>query len=70
MADHNYQAQVKRLGVPDKYIGGTQAELWRECEYDQQAIAEQVQQMVRSKSSHNGLEQDTLTESLLYLIGC
>lgn len=50
MADHNYQAQVKRLGVPDKYIEhGTQAQLWRECEYDQQAIAEQVQQMVGVK---------------------
>lgn len=50
MADHNYQAQVKRLGVPDKYIEhGTQAELWRECEYDQQAIAEKVQQMVGVK---------------------
>ena len=50
MADHNYQVQVKRLGVPDKYIEhGTQAELWRECEYDQQAIIESVQQMVGVK---------------------
>lgn len=50
MADHNYQTQVMRLGVPDKYIEhGTQSELWRECEYDQQAIAEQVQQMVGVK---------------------
>lgn len=50
MADHNYQVHVKRLGVPDKYIEhGTQAELWRECEYDQQAIIESVQQMVGVK---------------------
>ena len=50
MADHRYQAQVKRLGVPDKYIEhGTQTELWRECEYDQQAIIESVQQMVGVK---------------------
>ena len=41
MADHNYQAQIKRLGIPDKYVEhGTQAELWRECDYDTQAIVE------------------------------
>ncbi|MBC8464289.1 MAG: 1-deoxy-D-xylulose-5-phosphate synthase [Bacteroidetes bacterium] len=50
MADHNYQAQVKRLGVPDAFIEhGTQKELWRECEYDAQAIQETVQQMVGVK---------------------
>ena len=50
MADHNYQAQIKRLGTPDKYVEhGTQAELWRECEYDVQAIVETVQQIVGVK---------------------
>ncbi len=50
MADHNYQAQIKRLGIPDKYIEhGTQAELWRECDYDTQAIVETVQQIVGIK---------------------
>ena len=50
MADHNYQAQIKRLGIPDKYVEhGTQAELWRECEYDVQAIVENVQQIVGVK---------------------
>ena len=50
MADHNYQAQIKRLGIPDKYVEhGTQAELWRECEYDVQAIVETVQQIVGVK---------------------
>jgi 1-deoxy-D-xylulose-5-phosphate synthase len=50
MADHNYQAQVKRLGVPDKFVDhGSQKELWRECEYDAQAIKETVQQMVGIK---------------------
>lgn len=50
MADHNYSAQVKRLGVPDEYIEhGTQAELWRECNYDKQAVVETVQQMVGVK---------------------
>ena len=50
MADHNYQAQIKRLGIPDKYVEhGTQAELWRECEYDVKAIVETVQQIVGVK---------------------
>ena len=50
MADHNYQAQIKRLGIPDKYVEhGTQAELWRECDYDTQAIVETVQPIVGVK---------------------
>ncbi len=50
MTDHNYQAQIKRLGIPDQYIEhGTQDELWRECEYDTQAIVENVQKMVGVK---------------------
>ena len=50
MADHNYHAQVKRLGVPDSFIQhGTQDELWRECNYDVQAIQETIQQMVGIK---------------------
>ena len=50
MADHNYKAQVKRLGIPDKYVEhGTQPELWRECEYDKQAIIESVHQMIGVK---------------------
>jgi len=50
MADHQYQAQIKRLGIPDQYIEhGTQAELWRECQYDTQAIIENIQQIVGVK---------------------
>ena len=50
MADHNYNVQVKRLGVPDSFIQhGTQDELWRECNYDVQAIQETIQQMVGIK---------------------
>ena len=50
MADHNYQAAIKRLGVPDEFIQhGTQAELWRECNYDAQAIEEAIQQLVGVK---------------------
>ena len=50
MADNQYQAQIKRLGIPDQYIEhGTQAELWRECQYDTQAIIENIQQIVGVK---------------------
>jgi 1-deoxy-D-xylulose-5-phosphate synthase len=43
MADHNYSAKVKRLGIPDEYIEhGEQAELWAECGYDSNAIVEAV----------------------------
>lgn len=43
MSDHNYSAQVRRLGIPDEYIEhGEQAELWAECKYDADAIVEEV----------------------------
>lgn len=50
MIDNNYQAEVKRLGIPDDFIHhGTQVELWRECNYDSQAIEEAIQQLVGVK---------------------
>lgn len=39
MTDHGYQAQVKRLGMPDKFIEhGEQKELYAECHFDAAAI--------------------------------
>jgi 1-deoxy-D-xylulose-5-phosphate synthase len=39
--DNHYQARVKRLGVPDKWVEqGTQQELYRECGYDKLGIIE------------------------------
>jgi len=39
MADNQYFAQVKRLGIPDKFIHhGKPEELWRDCGYDTNAI--------------------------------
>ena len=47
MADHGYNAQVKRLGVPDQWIEhGEQPELWKECGFDAEAIAETAKKMV------------------------
>jgi 1-deoxy-D-xylulose-5-phosphate synthase len=47
MADHNYKAEVKRLGIPDKWVEhGEQAELWRECKFDAKAIVDTAKEMV------------------------
>ncbi len=47
MADHNYTAQVKRLGIPDKIVEhGEQSELYRECGYDAKAIMDSVREMI------------------------
>jgi 1-deoxy-D-xylulose-5-phosphate synthase len=52
MVDHNYKAEVKRLGIPDKWIEhGEQPELWRECGYDADAIAAMAKQMVFARES-------------------
>lgn len=43
MVDHDYQAQVKRLGIPDAVIEhGEQIELHRECGFDPTGIANAV----------------------------
>jgi 1-deoxy-D-xylulose-5-phosphate synthase len=39
MADHNYSADVRRLGIPDRVIEhGEQPELFRECKFDAAGI--------------------------------
>lgn len=49
MIDHHYQAQITRLGIPDKWIEhGEQKELYRECNFDAQAIMEAVREMQNS----------------------
>ncbi|MDG1278210.1 MAG: 1-deoxy-D-xylulose-5-phosphate synthase [Algoriphagus sp.] len=46
MTDHGYQAQVKRLGIPDEVIEhGEQIELHRECGFDPEGIAEAVRDL-------------------------
>ena len=40
MADHGYNAQVKRLGIPDRLVEhGEQEELQAECGFDQEGIS-------------------------------
>jgi 1-deoxy-D-xylulose-5-phosphate synthase len=56
MADHGYQSEVKRLGIPDAVIEhGEQIQLHRECGFDPEGIANTVRQMmetVHSKKAH------------------
>ena len=52
MADHGYQAQVKRLGIPDKFIEhGTQPELYAECGFDEAALMATVKEMLPVKGA-------------------
>jgi 1-deoxy-D-xylulose-5-phosphate synthase len=54
MADNNYQAQVKRLGIPDKYIEhGEQPELYTECGFD-------VASIVNTALELTGLKKNTM----------
>jgi len=47
VSEHDYQAKVKRLGVPDRFVGqGSPEELYRECGYDAQGIMEAVKEMI------------------------
>jgi 1-deoxy-D-xylulose-5-phosphate synthase len=53
MADNNYHTQVIRLGIPDRYVEhGEQPELWAECGYDANAIAEKVKSLVEKRNTH------------------
>jgi 1-deoxy-D-xylulose-5-phosphate synthase len=50
MCDHGYASQVKRLGIPDRFIEqGTQQELYRECGYDVAGIVDTVKSLVEPK---------------------
>ena len=52
MADNNYSASVKRMGIPDEFIEhGSQNELYEECFYNAHAIIETVKSMVQKKSN-------------------
>ncbi|MFY0607822.1 MAG: 1-deoxy-D-xylulose-5-phosphate synthase [Cyclobacteriaceae bacterium] len=47
MADHNYSAQITRLGMPDEVVEhGEQSELYAECGYDANGIVSAALKMV------------------------
>jgi 1-deoxy-D-xylulose-5-phosphate synthase len=48
MADNGYYAELKRLGIPDNFVGhGTQAELYKLCGFDTQGIVDAVISLVK-----------------------
>lgn len=50
MCDNGYNAEVKRLGIPDYFVEqGTQEELIRECGFDAESIRRSVEEMVLGK---------------------
>ena len=50
MSENGVQAEVKRLGIPDKFIEhGTQAELYKECGYHTDDIVKLATEMVGIK---------------------
>ncbi len=52
MSKHNYNAEVKMLGIPDRLVEhGTLKELYRECEYDAAGIATTARLLVSDKVS-------------------
>ena len=51
MADNNYQAEVKRLGIPDRIVEhGEQSELHKECGFDAEGIEKAAVEMLESVS--------------------
>ncbi len=52
MADHQYQANVVRLGIPDEVIEhGEQPELWAICGYDTASIIQAVKKLATSRTT-------------------
>jgi 1-deoxy-D-xylulose-5-phosphate synthase len=47
MCDNGYNAEVKRLGIPDYFVEqGTQEELIKECGFDTDSIVNAIRKMV------------------------
>ncbi len=60
MADNGYNAQIKRLGIPDKYIEhGTQEELHAECNYDKAAIIKTAKEMLNVNKNVSSSESQS-----------
>lgn len=52
VTDNGYTAQIKRLGIPDKFVDhGTQKELWHECHYDTAAMVETAVKMISKNNT-------------------
>lgn len=52
MADHNYSAEIKRLGIPDRFVEhGSQQQLYAECGYDEEGIRKCILQMLEKNNN-------------------
>ncbi|MNY43069.1 1-deoxy-D-xylulose-5-phosphate synthase [compost metagenome] len=52
MADHQYNAQVIRLGIPDDFVDhGEQAELWAICGYDTSSIIKTIKKIAVGRTT-------------------
>jgi 1-deoxy-D-xylulose-5-phosphate synthase len=52
MAENGYQAQVRRLGMPDRVVEhGSQAQLYAECGYDAAAVVETAEALLAAKAA-------------------
>ncbi|MFH0842949.1 MAG: 1-deoxy-D-xylulose-5-phosphate synthase [Bacteroidota bacterium] len=48
MCDNSYNAEVRRLGIPDYFVEqGTQEELYHECGFDQEGIERTIREMLK-----------------------
>ena len=58
MADNDYQAQLVRLGMPDKWIEhGEQMELYEECGFSPKQIAQTVINILKDKKISSSVKQ-------------
>jgi 1-deoxy-D-xylulose-5-phosphate synthase len=56
MAENNYAAEVKLLGIPDRLVEhGQPKDLHRECGYDAEGIANTVRSMLKDKVKRSQL---------------
>ncbi|MFZ2339698.1 MAG: 1-deoxy-D-xylulose-5-phosphate synthase [Bacteroidales bacterium] len=53
MCDNGYNAEVKRLGIPDYFVEhGTQEELIRECGFDTDSLLKEIRKLVHVPVKH------------------
>ncbi|MBN2213888.1 MAG: 1-deoxy-D-xylulose-5-phosphate synthase [Bacteroidales bacterium] len=58
MCEHGYQAHVKRMGVPDKFIEqGSQKELYKECGFDSEGIYNVVKALIKPRILQTSTKQ-------------
>lgn len=63
MVTHHYQAQLVRLGIPDKFIEhGTQHQLYAECGFDEKGIIQCITNLINQKEENVVRKMQTAQE--------